>query len=147
MIDYTFTVYDPTSGKIISNFFTNDPSLIQLNVGSSSYIQGKYNGSEYYIQDGQPVAIPADPSSGVLSYQFDYNTKSWALNIPTTEQNVRLQRNGRLLDVDNVSALRLSLLTDAQKQELIDYRQALLDVPQQSGFPTDVSWPNKPTWL
>ena len=25
-----------------------------------------------------------------------------------------------------------------------DYRQALRDVPQQEGFPTDITWPTKP---
>jgi polyphosphate kinase len=34
-----------------------------------------------------------------------------------------------------------------QQQELQVYRQALLDVPQQSGFPEDVVWPEQPAWL
>jgi hypothetical protein len=25
-----------------------------------------------------------------------------------------------------------------------DYRQALRDIPQQAGFPTDITWPTKP---
>lgn len=29
-------------------------------------------------------------------------------------------------------------------QAQIDYRQALRDVPQQDGFPTDITWPTKP---
>ena len=30
-------------------------------------------------------------------------------------------------------------------QEWIDYRQALRDVPQQSGFPDNIEWPVEPT--
>jgi len=30
-------------------------------------------------------------------------------------------------------------------QEWIDYRQALRDVPQQSGFPENIEWPVEPT--
>lgn len=26
-----------------------------------------------------------------------------------------------------------------------DYRQALRDIPEQSGFPTDINWPEKPS--
>ena len=32
-------------------------------------------------------------------------------------------------------------MTDAQTA----YRQALRDVPEQSGFPNDITWPTKPT--
>lgn len=59
---------------------------------------------------------------------------------------VRADRDGRLTEVDAVagSALRWTAL-DAETQALwATYRQALLDVPQQSGFPTDVMWPVKP---
>ena len=30
------------------------------------------------------------------------------------------------------------------QQAWADYRQALRDVPQQTGFPTDINWPTKP---
>lgn len=36
---------------------------------------------------------------------------------------------------------------DEQKAELATYRQALLDVPQQEGFPSEVTWPDKPTFI
>ena len=32
----------------------------------------------------------------------------------------------------------------ADEQAWKDYRQALRDVPQQAGFPTDIDWPTKP---
>ena len=46
--------------------------------------------------------------------------------------------------VDTVNAVRWNGLTQQQKDELIAYRQALLDVPQQPGFPTSVTWPTHP---
>ena len=30
------------------------------------------------------------------------------------------------------------------QQAWADYRQALRDVPEQAGFPTDIDWPSKP---
>jgi len=34
--------------------------------------------------------------------------------------------------------------TPEPSQVLLDYRQALRDVPQQEGFPTNITWPTKP---
>ena len=61
--------------------------------------------------------------------------------------NVRAERNMKLAtEVDPIAgnALRWAALTEDQQQAWADYRQALLDVPQQSGFPHDVVWPTKP---
>ena len=60
---------------------------------------------------------------------------------------VREERNIKLVyEVDTIAgnALRWAALTEAKRQEWSDYRQALLDVPQQTGFPHDVVWPTKP---
>lgn len=54
---------------------------------------------------------------------------------------------GKIRDQRN----KLLLITDAEmvsdrnpSQEMIDYRQALRDLPQQPGFPTDIQWPMRP---
>ena len=36
-------------------------------------------------------------------------------------------------------------LTAAKKTKWTEYRQALRDIPEQSGFPNNVVWPIKPT--
>ena len=62
-------------------------------------------------------------------------------------ENVRLKRDTRLrLDVDTIAtnALRWASLSDEQRQAWAAYRQALLDVPAQAGFPHNVTWPSKP---
>ena len=50
------------------------------------------------------------------------------------------------VDVDPVASniLRWRELTIEQQQAWADYRQALLDVPQQAGFPDNITWPTKP---
>ena len=40
--------------------------------------------------------------------------------------------------------LRWAGLTAEKQTAWADYRQALLDVPQQSGFPNNIVWPTKP---
>jgi hypothetical protein len=61
---------------------------------------------------------------------------------------IRQQRNEILRNtVDRVNPVRYQSLTPTQQTELAEYRQALLDVPNQSGFPNNVIWPTNPTWL
>ena len=53
---------------------------------------------------------------------------------------VRYERNRFLEETD-----RFALQDRTMSQEMIDYRQALRDVPQQEGFPHEVIWPEKPS--
>mgnify|MGYP003624655822 CR=1 FL=1 len=59
---------------------------------------------------------------------------------------VRADRDGRLAEVDAVAgnALRWAALDAETQAAWALYRQELLDVPQQAGFPNDVVWPTKP---
>ena len=59
---------------------------------------------------------------------------------------VRADRDDRLLEVDAIAgnALRWSELTTDVQTEWSNYRQGLLDVPQQASFPDNVTWPTKP---
>lgn len=62
-------------------------------------------------------------------------------------QAVRTERDQRLLTVDAIAgnALRWAALDADTQAAWAAYRQALLDVPQQAGFPNDVTWPEEPT--
>ena len=59
---------------------------------------------------------------------------------------VRAERDNRLTEVDAIAgnALRWATLDADTQAAWSTYRQALLDVPQQSGFPHSVTWPTKP---
>lgn len=64
-----------------------------------------------------------------------------------TDDDIRCARDIKLAtEVDTIAgnALRWAALTPEQQQAWADYRQALLDLPQQPGFPADVVWPTKP---
>ncbi len=60
-----------------------------------------------------------------------------------TEYQVRKVREGLLQASDYIVLINAEAGTDVP-QNWIDYRQALRDVPNQSGFPTDVIWPTYP---
>ena len=61
-------------------------------------------------------------------------------------RDVRERRDNLLerLDATVSNPFRWPTFSDAQRQALASYRQALLDVPQQSGFPWNVEWPESP---
>ena len=63
----------------------------------------------------------------------------------TAAAQVRSQRDQLLLEVDAFvgNPLRWAALSSDKQAEWATYRTALLDVPQQSGFP-DVTWPTAP---
>ena len=42
------------------------------------------------------------------------------------------------------NALRWADLTAAKQAEWVQYRTDLLNVPDQAGFPADITWPTKP---
>jgi hypothetical protein len=60
---------------------------------------------------------------------------------------LRMDRDALLYKVDAIAgnALRWSALDAKVQAAWSVYRQALLDVPQQSGFPINVNWPVKPS--
>ena len=59
---------------------------------------------------------------------------------------LREERDRRLGEIDAIAgnALRWGSLDAATQDEWAVYRQAMLDVPQQEGFPNEVVWPTKP---
>jgi hypothetical protein len=46
--------------------------------------------------------------------------------------------------VDSINAVRWNSFTQQQKDAWTQYRQDLLNVPQQEGFPYNIIWPTKP---
>ena len=64
-----------------------------------------------------------------------------------TAQDVRNERDSKLqseVDVIAGNALRWAALSSDKQAEWSQYRTDLLGVPQQAGFPTDITWPTKP---
>lgn len=75
---------------------------------------------------------------------YDGPAESELLAVEVRGERDRLLRE---LDVVVGNPLRYSEFSEEIKLELATYRQALLDVPQQEGFPDAVDWPSKPWFL
>ena len=58
---------------------------------------------------------------------------------------VRATRDSLLVKhVDRFNAIRFESLNGAKQKAWVEYRQALLNVPQQAGFPFTITWPTPP---
>jgi hypothetical protein len=71
----------------------------------------------------------------------------------TAEQNeaklaeaARMHRDFLLGEMDSIlsNPLRWAAMSSEEQTAWTTYRQALLDVPAQSGFPESINWPTKP---
>lgn len=68
-----------------------------------------------------------------------------AIEIERLTREARARRDNLLKQtVDSVNPMRWEAMTELQKDAWRVYRQALLDVPQQEGFPTAIVWPEAP---
>lgn len=135
-----YTTYDPATGQIQATFSTPDEVL------PDHAVPGRYTDRDYYWDGNQMQPKPADPS-GIVKYDFDWSSRTWVVNHDRSSESIRNIRNELLAAVDRINPVWYSTLTAQQQQELAVYRQDLLDLPQQAGFPAQVTWPSKPQWL
>jgi hypothetical protein len=134
-----YTVYNPDTGEIL--YATTDVPE------GASYVVGNWSSLQYYIANGQAVNKPKDPSTAWSKYHFDYATRTWQLDSLISEFYARQVRDQLLSKVDRVNPIWYASLTVEQQTQLQQYRQALLSVPQQTGFPAEIAWPTQPAWL
>lgn len=134
-----FTTYDARTGRIISNITSANLA------GGLPIIPGQYAASTYYIRNGQAHPYPPVPGPGY--WTWDNMSLSWQYDDNKANTALRQLRTRALASVDQVNPLWFASLSDIQKTELQTYRQALLDLPQQTTWPRQVQWPQKPTWL
>ena len=92
------------------------------------------------IQTKELIELPPKPADG---YEFDYTTLEWKPNLELIKSLVNNSRQMMLQRsdwTDTVSA-QTRLPNYAEWQT---YRQALRDIPNQSGYPFNVIWPEQP---
>ena len=80
----------------------------------------------------------------------DYTAPSQSELDASAAAGVRQERAYKLeTEVDPLAgnSLRWADLTSEQQQDVIDYRQSLLDITEQGEFPHNVNWPTKPDWM
>ena len=87
---------------------------------------------------------------GNLSWLGDaYADQGWFVigeetTIPLTAEEVNATIAKRLLDTAWAVAIDNTTMTRGQRAEWMTFRQALRDIPLQSGFPANIVWPSQP---
>ena len=91
--------------------------------------------ARYHATANGNVAFTAEEEA-----EFDAAETAWAADADNRKaEKARAKRTALLMETDHY-ALADVVMSDAMKT----YRQALRDVPQQSGFPSSITWPDKP---
>lgn len=142
-----YTIYDSATGQIIQTLTSADQEIINENLQGKTFVEGLFDGKMYYIKDQIAIRFPPRPTNDLIYYEWDWIQHAWFVNTQITAQQMRQHRDNLLSVLDRVNPIWYNSLDINQQQQLQAYRQALLDVPQQEGFPGQVEWPTKPQWL
>ena len=141
-----YTEYDTTTGQILGILHVPDDQL-PADLDQKPWIEGHWDTNKYYVDQGEIKELTPNPSHDHVIYDLDWSTKTWQINLIGTGRMARQTRDAWLQSLTRMNPMWYASLTAEQQQQLQTYRQALLDVPQQPGFPLSVEWPAKPTWL
>jgi hypothetical protein len=136
-----FIVYKP-SGEIM-RVGTCSERDYELQAGDDELLmEGTANNSRQYIENGSVVDMPPKPDGW---HDFDFVNKSWIFNTKVASSMAYLERNRLLKDgPDRINPAWWASMTPAQQNAWSQYRQDLLDVPQQPSFPMNIIWPISP---
>ena len=131
----------------------------------------EYRNAKVMNADGSRIDVEINhPEAGWIGYLLDTADTDMTIDndalfaligsdkvayvAPTAEElvaekaeEVRRDRNFQLAMMDQTvsNPLRWAAMSTEKQNEWTAYRQALLDVPQQSGFPDTVTWPEIPS--
>jgi len=134
-----WTSYDTLTGKILATMTD------RKSAGKNAVIAGSWSASKYYIKANRAWPYPPKPGAG--TWQWDLATETWQFDAEKTARELRASRDRALESVDRVNPMWWASLSPERQTQLQAYRQALLDLPQQPGWPMQVIWPERPRWL
>jgi len=93
------------------------------------------------LEEGTPVM--ADNRWNQVWIVRDMTADEMASRTDAKATSVRTERTEKLRDCD-WTQLDDTPMSNTQKADWAEYRQALRDVPEQAGFPWEVEWPVQP---
>lgn len=138
----TWTIYDPTTG-ITTSRVRNQNQIV-----GRPHVPGSYQPGQWFVKLGQIRRLPDPPASlDHVVWIWNLEQESWSVDAARTEWAARDARERLLIDVDRVNPMWWQAMTVEQQTETAAYRQAILDLPGQPGWPESIDWPPKPAWL
>lgn len=140
MISYAY--YTSQGRYVQTGTAVSEVSHYDIPDGCSVYYGQVDAGSQYHdLATGQPADKGTPPADG---YMFDYATKTWVPNTSYLDYKARYNRD-QLLQASDWTQIPNNPLTAAQQSAWATYRQELRDIPQQPGYPLNITWPAEPT--
>lgn len=138
-----FSIYLP-SGKILRTGSCPKQDFLLQQQDGELIIEGASNSDTQWVVDGRIADLPPRPSDSEF-YYFDYASSSWVFDTTGATNRALFKRNTLLADgPDRINPLWWASMTPAQQSAWESYRQALLDITNQPGYPMTIDWPNKP---
>jgi len=150
--------------RVIDDVIQNPVYTVTQLVKDHPTISFPYNPSEkllnsYGVFKVEPAPQPDIPEGHVCQEGLPFfdNGKwvqSWWVREETKEEikikndaqehRIRNERNAKLAKIDSIPAVRWSTITEDNRRLWLIYREELLNIPQQAGFPWEVNWPDEP---
>jgi len=150
-----FTIYNPTTGEIVLSGQCPDNDFDLQKLPNCETIEGDGDFLSNYVSNGQ-IQNYTNEQKALKSqrmpsfYQWSNQTFNW-VDTRTDDQKkkdqiaiVDLQRSDLLSSSDWIVIRATDQGTPIPK-DWQTYRQALRDIPTQSGYPFNVVWPTAPT--
>jgi hypothetical protein len=143
-------LFEDSASVVLAETQLEAPDLLVLDMGHNTHevVSGDAPGLPLYWV---PYALSYAEGQWAIADQELYDALlpqaeiAYQRLLETKGSAVRSERNQLLKDrVDAISPLRLEAMASEQQAAWRTYRQALLDVPQQPGFPLTIVWPVKP---
>ena len=130
--------FDSSNGRFTGFVDSQSQEVLDMNTPEGSvFVDGNYD-INYYLDQGVVVRQPEQPST---LHMFDFQTKTWIFS----SSAIKGKRASLLEQSDWTDTLSSKTrLGDNLYSQWQTYRQALRDIPQQSGYPQNVVWPTPP---
>jgi Phage tail assembly chaperone protein len=137
-----YTVYKRDSGEIVLTGTIQDKQSIAPLITEGLDVIYELSVANNYVDNGKLVTFPPKPSE---NHSFDYQIKDWVFDHELAARKVLYLRDQLLKEgPDRINPLWWGSMTQDQQNAWSVYRQDLLDVTNQPGYPVSVNWPIKP---
>ena len=135
-----YVIYSLANGRILRNIYCLEIDLpLQFDYLTEAYLNGYLDDLEYYVSNGEAVAVPPQPSEYDV---FNWDTKQW-YDPRTNDSQWVLVKNQRDDLLSQSDWTQLSDVVLSNKDQWITYRQELRNVTLQTD-PFAIIWPVKP---
>lgn len=121
-----YTVYSKLNGKILRTGYCAPNDLLLQKQENEEVVEGYFSDAQYYWDNGFKM-LPEKPGD---FYNFDYESKSWVLDVLLISNTNKAKRN-ELLKLSDWTQLNDVSLSQLEKENWAIYRKKLRDMTEE----------------